>query len=212
MKLYDYFRSSAAYRVRIAMNLKGLTADREFIHLRKGDQRGEAYRAINPQKLVPTLIDGDVTLAQSLAIIEYLNETKAGPALLPSDPVGRARVRQLAQIIACDIHPINNLRILGYLTGKLGLSEEQRDEWYRHWVKEGFEALETLLQDKATGLFCHGDQPTLADICLVPQVFNGLRFKVDMAPYPVINRIYAQCNTLEAFAEAKPDVQPDAEA
>lgn len=212
MKLYDYFRSSAAYRVRIAMNLKGLTADREFIHLRKGDQRGEAYRAINPQKLVPTLIDGDVTLAQSLAIIEYLNETKAGPALLPSDPVGRARVRQLAQIIACDIHPINNLRILGYLTGKLGLSEEQRDEWYRHWVKEGFEALETLLQDKATGLFCHGDQPTLADICLVPQVFNGLRFKVDMNPYPVINRIYAQCNTLEAFAEAKPDVQPDAEA
>lgn len=212
MKLYDYFRSSAAYRVRIAMNLKELSAEREFIHLRKGEQRGDAYRAINPQKLVPTLIDGDVTLTQSLAIIEYLNETKAGPALLPSDPAGRARVRQLAQIIACDIHPINNLRILGYLTGKLGLSEEQRDEWYRHWVKEGFEALEALLQDKATGTFCHGDQPTLADICLVPQVFNGLRFKVDMAPYPVINRIYAQCNTLEAFAEAKPDVQPDAEA
>ncbi len=212
MKLYDYFRSSAAYRVRIAMNLKGLSADREFIHLRKGEQRGEAYRAINPQKLVPTLIDGDVTLSQSLAIIEYLDETKDGAALLPADPVGRARVRQLAQIIACDIHPINNLRILGYLTGKLGLSEEQRDEWYRHWVKEGFEALEALLQDKATGTFCHGDSPTLADICLVPQVFNGLRFKVDMAPYPVINRIYAQCNTLDAFAEAKPDVQPDAEA
>jgi len=212
MKLYDYFRSSAAYRVRIAMNLKELSADREFIHLRKGEQRGEAYRAINPQKLVPTLIDGDVTLSQSLAIIEYLDETKDGAALLPADPVGRARVRQLAEIIACDIHPINNLRILGYLTGKLGLSEEQRDEWYRHWVKEGFEALEALLQNKATGAFCHGDGPTLADICLVPQVFNGLRFKVDMAPYPVINRIYAHCNTLPAFAEAKPDVQPDAEA
>ena len=211
MKLYDYFRSSAAYRVRIAMNLKELNAEREFVHLRKGEQRSDAYRAVNPQKLVPTLVDGDAVLSQSLAIIEYLDETKGGAKLMPADALGRARVRQLAQLVACDIHPINNLRVLGYLTGKLGLSEEARDEWYRHWVKEGFEALEALLQDKATGRFCHGDNPTLADICLVPQVFNGLRFKVDMSPYPTIARINEACNALEAFAAAKPDRQPDTE-
>ncbi|HEX6138502.1 MAG TPA: maleylacetoacetate isomerase, partial [Casimicrobiaceae bacterium] len=173
MKLYDYFRSSAAYRVRIALNLKGIRPDeRMFVHLRMGNQRAQDYLALNPQGLVPALaLDDGHVLTQSLAIIEYLDETHPEPPLLPRDPADRARVRAIALTIACEIHPLNNLRVLNYLIGTLGVSREQKDGWYRYWIDVGFEALETMLErDAATGRHCHGDQPTLADICLVPQI------------------------------------------
>ncbi len=214
MRLYTYFRSSAAFRVRIALNLKGLAYEAVPVHLLKdgGEQLQGAYRAINPSALVPSLQDGDALVTQSLAIIEYLDETHAPSALLPQDALGRARVRALAQMIACDIHPINNLRVLKYLTGTLGISEEAKSEWYRHWIREGFAALEThLTRDAATGVFCHGDTPGIADCCLVPQIFNAQRFDVDMAPYPTIARIHAACMALPAFADAQPSRQPDAE-
>ena len=213
MKLYDYFRSSAAYRVRIALNLKGLAPERAFIHLRRGAQRGDDYLALNPQGLVPSLVtdDGDV-LTQSLAIIEWLDETQPRPPLLPPDPVGRARVRSLALAIACDIHPLNNLRVLNYLTGTLGATEAQRNGWYRYWCDVGLEALETnLAREVATGSFCHGDVPTVADICLVPQLANARRVDLDLAPYPTLLRIETACNALPAFADAAPSRQPDAE-
>jgi maleylacetoacetate isomerase len=212
MKLYGYFRSSAAYRVRIALNLKGLAADGTSVHLQKDEQRALDYLAVNPQGLVPALVtdDGHV-LSQSLAIIEWLDETHREPPLLPRDALGRARVRGLAQAIACDIHPLNNLRVLNYLTNTLGVSDEQRNGWYRYWVDLGFEALETrLAREPQTGRYCHGDAPTLADVCLVPQVFNARRLKVDMTPYPTIVRIDAQCQALTAFADAAPERQPDA--
>jgi maleylpyruvate isomerase len=210
MKLFGYFRSSAAFRVRIALNLKGLAHEDAFIHLRRGDQRGEAYRAVNPQGLVPALETDGHTLIQSLAIIEYLDETHPEPPFLPADPAGRARVRALADIVACDIHPINNLRVLRYLSRPLGHDQATIETWYNHWITAGFEALERLLAaDPRTGEFCDGDRPGLADIALAPQVFNSERYRLDLSPYPTIARIYANCMKLDAFARAHPNNQPD---
>ena len=213
MKLYDYFRSSAAYRVRIALNLKGVKPERAFVHLRRGAQREEGYLALNPQGLVPALaVDQGPVLTQSLAIIEYLDETHPTPPLLPKDAQARARVRAIAMSIACDIHPLDNTRVLAYLTGTLGVTPEARDGWYRYWIDVGFEALERqLAQDPATGRFCHGDAPTLADVCLVPQMANARRMSVDVSPYPTLVRIDAACAAIPAFADAAPAKQPDAE-
>jgi maleylacetoacetate isomerase len=214
VKLYDYFRSSAAYRVRIALNLKGVVPDeRTFVHLRMGSQRAQDYLALNPQGLVPALAldDGEV-LTQSLAIIEYLDETRPEPPLLPVAPPARARVRGIALAIACEIHPLNNLRVLNYLIGTLGVAREQKDGWYKYWVDVGFEALEKKLsQERETGVFCHGNAPTLADVCLVPQIANARRFNIDLSPYPTLTRIEAACLALPAFAGAAPERQPDAE-
>ena len=211
MLLYDYYRSSAAYRVRIALNLKGLEAERRFVHLRKGEQRAPEYLETNPQGLIPTLVVGEQRLTQSIAIIEYLDETHPQPPLLPKDAEGRAFVRSIALAIACDIHPIDNTRVLAYLEKPLGLDPAARDEWYRHWIREGFRAIEALLSQRSKGVFCHGDAPTLADICLVPQVANANRFKVDLSPYPRIRAVEAACQELAAFQKARPDQQPDAE-
>jgi len=214
VKLYDYFRSSAAYRVRIALNFKGVTPDeRTFVHLRMGSQRAQDYLARNPQGLVPALeLDDDRVLTQSLAIIEYLDETHPDPPLLPGTPEARARVRAIALSIACEIHPLNNLRVLNYLTGTLGATDEQKNGWYRYWIDVGFEALERqLARERDTGLYCHGDKPTIADVCLVPQLANARRFKIDLAPYPTLVRIETACNKLPAFALAAPARQPDAE-
>lgn len=214
MRLYTYFRSSAAYRVRIALNLKGLEYDAVPVHLVKdgGQQKKPEYLALNPQGLVPALqVDGQV-LTQSLAIIEYVDETHPSPPLLPADPLGRARVRAIAQAIACDIHPVNNLRVLQYLGGRLGLDQAAKDEWYRHWVQTGLQAVEAMLaQDSRTGAFCHGDQPGLADCCLVPQVFNAKRFNCDLSAVPTIMAIAERCESLAAFAQAAPANQPDFE-
>jgi maleylpyruvate isomerase len=212
MKLFGYYRSSAAYRVRIALNLKGLEVDHRFVHLRKGEQSAPEYGALNPQGLVPMVIDGPQVLTQSLAIIEYLEETHPEPALLPKEPIERARVRAIAQAIACDIHPLNNLRVLRYLVGPLKVSDEAKNEWYRHWVVEGLTALERSLTPAAgTGTFCHGDKPTLADICLVPQVYNAERADVDLSLFPRITKIVAACRELRAFQDADPAKQADAE-
>jgi maleylacetoacetate isomerase len=213
MKLYDYFRSSAAYRVRIALNMKGLVPERVFIHLRKNAQRADDYLAVNPQGLVPALVTDDgAVLTQSLAIIEYLDETHPAPPLLPAEPIARARVRSLALAVACDIHPIDNLRVLRYLLHTVGVTEEQKDAWYKYWIDVGLEALELQLsRDPATGRFCHGDVPTLADICLVPQLANARRVKMDLSPYPTLTRIEAACQAVPAFAAADPARQPDAE-
>ena len=211
MKLYNYFRSSAAYRVRIALNLKGLQAENVFIHLQKNEQSADDYLKVNPQGLVPALVDGNDTITQSMAIIEYLDEAYPSPPLLPGTPVERARVRSIAQLIACDIHPIDNLRVLRYLVNDLKLSEDQKNAWYAHWIVVGLNALETMLaSDPRAGRFCHGDTPTLADICLVPQLANARRGNVDLAPYPTLLRIDAACNELPAFANAHPMKQPDA--
>jgi maleylacetoacetate isomerase len=212
MKLYGFFRSSAAFRVRIALNLKGLAYESAAIHLRRNDQTKPEYLGVNPQGLVPTLeVDGE-TLTQSLAIIEYLEETHPEPPLLPQTPAERARVRALADIVACDIHPINNLRVLRYLTHSFGRGESEIASWYNHWLEAGFQALEGLLApDPRTGLFCHGDRPGLADIALVPQVVNAERYRLDMGPYPTITRIFDRCMKLGAFTDAHPDNQPDAE-
>jgi maleylpyruvate isomerase len=213
MQLYSYFRSSAAYRVRIALNIKGLPYDYAPIHLLKdgGQQLKPDYTRLNPQALVPTLVDGSAVLTQSMAIIEYLEEIHPAPPLLPSTPVARARVRALAQGIACDIHPLNNLRVLRYLKRDLNLSDEARDAWYRHWVETGLLALERMLADSPdTGIYCHGATPTLADACLIPQVFNARRLDCDLSATPVIERIDAACRALPAFAQAAPENQPDA--
>ena len=213
MKLYGFFRSSAAFRVRIALNLKKLDYETAAVHLRRNDQSKPDYRGINPQGLVPTLIDGDLTLIQSLAIIEYLDEVHPEPPLLPKDPADRARVRALAEIVACDIHPINNLRVLRYLTHELGHDETAIAKWYNHWIAAGFEALEPLLaSDARTGGFCHGEAPGLADIALVPQVVNAERYRLDLAPYPTLVRIFDNCMKLEPFIAAHPNNQPDYEA
>jgi maleylpyruvate isomerase len=214
MKLYDYFRSSAAYRVRIALNVKGLAPERAFVHLRRNAQREDDYLALNPQGLVPALLtDGGAVLAQSLAIIEYLEETHPSPPLLPGDAAARARVRGIALQIACDIHPLDNLRVLRYLLHTVGVTEEQKDAWYKYWIDVGLEALEIQLsRDAATGRFCHGDSPTLADVCLVPQLANARRVAMDLSPYPTLVRIEAACRALPAFAAAEPSRQPDAEA
>ena len=213
MKLYGFFRSSAAFRVRIALNLKQLPYETIAIHLRRNEQADPQYRALNPQGLVPTLEDDDGRrLIQSLAIIEYLDEIHPASPLLPPGAADRARVRALAAIVACDIHPINNLRVLRYLTHTLGHDEAAIGAWYNHWIDAGFAALEPLLAaDWRTGAFCHGDSPGLADIVLVPQVVNAERYKLDMAPYPTIARIYRSCMALAPFAAAHPDNQPDRE-
>ena len=211
MKFYDYFRSSAAYRCRIALNFKGLEPERTFVNLRTGEVRSDWYTKVNPQQLVPALVDGDVTLTQSLAIIEYLDEVHPEPAFMPRDALGKARVRSISQTIACDIHPLNNLRILNYLTGPLGQDEDAKNTWYAHWVSLGFNALEAqLASSSATGTYCHGDTVTMADICLVPQVFNARRFNVDMAPYPTLARIDEALAQLPEVAAAAPGKQPDA--
>ena len=212
MRLYGYSRSSAAFRVRIALNLKGLSYDNASIHLRRGDQRQPPFLGVNPQGLVPALETEGQTLIQSLSIIEYLDETHPDPPLLPSDAVGRARVRALAAVIACDIHPINNLRVLRYLHRPLGHDQATIETWYNHWIEAGFAALEGLLTTaQGTGAFCHGDRPGLADIALVPQVVNAERYQLDLSPYPTVARIYEACMTLDAFAAAHPRRQPDYE-
>lgn len=213
-KLYGYFRSSAAFRARIALNLKGLEYEQAIIHLVKngGEQFAPEYRALNPQALVPVLQDGDLTLTQSLAIIEYLDEVYPEPALLPATAAQRARVRSIALMIACEIHPLNNLRVLRYLVKDLKLTEAQKDEWYRHWVVSGLEPLETrLANDPATGLCCHGDVPGLADICLVPQLANARRFNIALDAFPTLLRIEQNCMALKPFQDAAPSAQPDAE-
>ncbi len=214
MKLYDYFRSSASYRVRIGLHLKGLAYESVPVHLVRdgGEQLKADYRAVNPSALVPSLHDDGATITQSLAILEYLDEMHPIAPLLPRDALGRARVRSLALTIACDIHPLNNLRVLKYLVKQAGLTEEAKNAWYVHWVQEGFAALEAHLAGSPdTGRFCHGDTPTLADCLLVPQVFNAVRFNIDMTPYPAIMRIDAACRALPAFMAAHPSQQADAE-
>lgn len=215
MNLYSYFRSSAAYRVRIALNLKGLDFETVSVHLLKdgGQQKSEAYRALNPTALVPTLVDGDLALGQSMAILEYLEETHPEPPLLPRDPAGRARVRAIAQTIACDIHPLNNLRVLQHLKRELDLDDAARDDWYRHWIDVGLSSIEALLAgNAATGRYCHGDTVTLADVLLVPQVFNARRYDCDLSAMPTVTRIADACSELDAFQRAEPARQPDAES
>jgi len=214
MKLYTYFRSSAAYRVRIALNLKGMDYGSVPVHLLRdgGQQLLPAYREVNPSALVPTLDDNGALIGQSLAIIEYLEESHPSVPLLPADALGRARVRMLALTVAADTHPLGNLRVLKYLTGELGQSEQAKLAWQQHWLHTGMTALEALLANSSdTGLYCHGDTPTLADCCLVPQVFSAQRFGVDTAPYPTIMRIYAACADLPAFQRAHPAQQADAQ-
>ena len=212
MKLSTYFRSSAAWRVRIALGLKGLAWTPDFIHLLRegGEQLRPAYRAKNPTALVPTLeTDDGALIAQSLAIIEYLNETHPTPPLLPRDPLARARVRAFALTIACDIHPLNNLRVLRYLGAAMGQDQAARDTWYAHWIAEGLAALEAMLADEA-GPFCFGTEPGLAEICLIPQLGNARRMKCPVDPYPRLLRAEAAALALPAFAAAAPDRQPDA--
>lgn len=213
MKLYGYFRSSAAHRVRIALALKGLEFDLETIHLRKDEQKRTDYVALNPQGFLPTLIDTEQPLFQSLAIIEYLEEAYPEPRLIPFTLDEKARVRAISQMVACDIHPLNNLRVRRYLTEKLGHSDDQVADWTQHWMLEGFAAIETLLaRDSWTGEFCHGDNPTMADACLIPQVNNARRSDIDLSPYPTILRIAEACEALPAFQKAAPESQPDYEA
>jgi len=215
MQLYSYFRSSAAYRVRIALNLKGLACDIIPVHLLRqgGEQLLPAYRKLNAAGLVPTLTDAGAVLTQSLAIIEYLDEVHPLPPLLPAGPLARARVRALALSIACDTHPLNNLRVLRYLTDTLKVSEDDKNAWYRHWCEQGLAALETsIIREDRAGAFCYGETPTMADCCLIPQIFNAQRFQCDLARMPTLLRIYRHCMKLPAFIAASPARQPDAEA
>lgn len=210
MILHDYFRSSAAFRVRIALNLKGLVAERRFVHLLNGDQRSAAYRALNPQGLVPILEDAGRSFPQSLAIIEYLDETHPAPPLLPHEAADRAWVRAFAQIAACDMHPLNNLRVLNYLRDEFKVDEAARNRWYQHWIREGFVAMEAMLAARdVASPFCFGDKPTLADICLIPQVANAARFKCPMEDYPLIRSINERALAIPAFDRAQPSKQPD---
>ena len=209
MQLFNYFRSSASYRVRIALAIKGLDYDYMPVHLARNEQFGESYAAVAASRLVPLLKDGDQVLTQSLAIIEYLDETHPQPPLLPADPLGRARVRALAQDIACEIHPLNNLRVLRYLVHDLKLSEDDKNRWYRHWVESGLEVVERQLAAQPAR-FCHGDRPTLADCCLVPQVFNAQRFECRTDHLPNVMRVHASCMALEAFSRTQPSACPDA--
>ena len=216
LRLYSYWRSSAAYRVRIALNLKKLPHEIIPVHLVKdgGQHHSAEFAGMNPQQLVPILTDGERVIRQSMAIIEYLDEAYEGAALLPSEIRSRARTRALAQLIACDIHPLNNLRVLQYLgrNGNGAYDEEAKATWYRHWIVEGFTALESLLgESPTTGDFCEGDEPTIADLCLAPQVYNAIRYECPLRPYPSIRRIYANCMANEAFHQAAPEQQPDAE-
>ena len=213
MKLYTYFRSSAAYRVRIALALKNLTPQMIPVHLLRdgGEQKAPEYLSLNSQGLVPMLDDEGVLITQSMAICEYLEQTHPLPPLLPANATARARVRALVLSIACEIHPLNNLRVLNYLTGSLGISEGQKLAWYHHWIQLGFGALETqLASESATGIYCHGDAATLADVFLVPQMANARRFDLDLSPYPTLVRIDATCRELPAFIAAAPQNQADA--
>jgi maleylacetoacetate isomerase len=209
MELFNYFRSSASYRVRIALALKGLDYDYRAVHLARNEQLQESYTSVSASRLVPLLRDGEHSLTQSLAIIEYLDETHPEPPLLPADALGRARVRALALDIACEIHPLNNLRVLRYLTGSLKLSDDDKDRWYRHWVETGLEAVERQLA-ASPARFCHGDTPGLADCTLVPQIFNAQRFKCRLDHVPQVMRVYEACMQLPAFEQTRPDACPDA--
>jgi maleylpyruvate isomerase len=210
--LYTYFRSSAAFRVRIALNLKGVKPQYKFVHLLKdgGQQFADAYEVLNPQHLVPTLMHNGKAIGQSLAITEYLDEVFPEPPLLPKDALGRARVRQIAYVVACDIHPINNLRVRRYLLHEFHHSEDEVQAWQIHWMKTGFDALEKMLAG-ATGKFCHGDTPTLADICLIPQLANARGANMDLTAWPTLERIEKASYELAAFSDALPKNQPDAE-
>ncbi len=215
MKLYSFFRSSAAYRVRIALHVKELAFETVAKHLRRGggEQRKPDYLAVNPQGLVPALEDGGLTVTQSLAIIEYLEEAYPETRrLLPATPADRATVRAMSQAVACDIHPINNLRVLNYLKAEMGQTEESTNAWVRHWIAEGFGALEEMVRKHSgDGKHCFGTAVTVADVCLVPQVYNSRRFETPLGPYPTLAAVAAHLETLPAFAKARPEVQPDAE-
>ncbi|WP_374473116.1 maleylacetoacetate isomerase [Arenimonas sp.] len=211
IRLYSYWRSSAAYRVRIALNLKGMPYETLPVHLARGEQHQAPYSDLNPQELVPVLLHGSRILRQSMAIMEYLDETWPTPPLMPATARDRQRVRAIAQMIACDIHPLNNLRVLQFFENTWNVPQAERDAWVRHWIQAGFEALEdTLADNPSTGTFCDGEMPTMADCCLVPQVYNAVRFGVDLAPYRTIRRINEACLALEAFEAARPENQPDA--
>jgi maleylacetoacetate isomerase len=211
MKLYTFFRSSASFRVRIALNHKGLEYEPAAVSLSKGEHLETKYRSVNPQGLVPALEDGGRLLTQSLAIIEYLDEVHPGPKLLPADPLDRVYVRALSQIISCEIHPLNNLRVRKYIKTTYQLDDEGVNAWYRHWIAEGFRAMEAFLaQERKHGKYCYRDQVTLADCCLVPQVFNALLYQCDVKPYPAVMRIHEACMKLDAFIRAQPSRQPDA--
>jgi maleylacetoacetate isomerase len=209
MELFNYFRSSASYRVRIALALKGLAYDYKSVHLQKNEQMAESYASVSATRLVPLLKDGDHYIHQSMAIIEYLDETHPEPPLLPKDPAGRARARALAQDIACEIHPLNNLRVLRYLTGPLGLDEDAKNRWYRHWVETGLEAVEQQLA-AAPSRYCVGDRPGLADCLLVPQIFNAQRFNCRTDHVPNVMRVFDECMKLDAFENTRPEKCPDA--
>jgi maleylacetoacetate isomerase/maleylpyruvate isomerase len=209
MELYNYFRSSASYRVRIALALKGLAYDYKAVHIANDEQFAESYASVSAARLVPLLRDGDHVITQSMAIIEYLDETHPEPPLLPADPPGRARVRALAQDVACEIHPLNNLRVLRYLVGSLKLSEDDKDRWYRHWVETGLEVVERQLAARPAR-YCHGDTPTLADCVLVPQIFNARRFKCRTDHVPQVMRVFDACMRLDAFDKTRPEACPDA--
>jgi maleylacetoacetate isomerase len=212
LKLYGYWRSSAAYRVRIALNLKGLAFENLPVHLVKdgGQQRSADYKALNPQELVPLLVDGNERISQSLAILEYLDEVFPLPPLLPDDPADRARVRSLAMHIACDLHPLNNLRVLQYLSGTLSVDDQAKQQWIGHWISKGLSAVEQGLA-AFDGKLSLGKRPGYLEACLIPQVYNARRFACDLSVYPRILQMTEQCESLEAFAKAAPEVQPDAQ-
>ena len=209
MELFNYFRSSASYRVRIALALKGLDYDYRAVNLPGDEQTQESYASVSASRLVPLLVDGDHRLTQSLAIVEYLDETHPEPPLLPSDPIGRARVRALAFDIACEIHPLNNLRVLRYLTGALKVGDDDRKRWYRHWVETGLEVVERQLAAQPAR-YCHGERPTLADCTLVPQIFNARRFECRLDHVPQVMRVFDACMQLPAFQNTRPEACPDA--
>lgn len=209
MQLYSFFNSSTSYRVRIALALKGQAYDTQGVNLRSGQQRDAAYLEVNPSGVVPSLVDSDLTLSQSLAIIDYLDARFPEPRLIPADPVERARVLEVSNAIACDIHPVNNLRILRYLKDQFNIDEDGRNAWYRHWVAEGLSGVDALLQRHGDGPYCFGDAPTLADCCLVPQVANALRMKCDLSPFPRVMAIYAHASAQPEFVAAEPARQPD---
>ena len=209
MQLHSYFRSSASFRVRIALELKGLAYDYLPVHLVRREHLEPGFAAISRGRLVPVLHDGDITLTQSMAIIEYLDETHPAPPLMPADPLGRARVRAIAQDIACEIHPLDNLRVLSYLVKEMKVSEDDKNRWYRQWVETGLEAVERALADPATGTYCHGDAPGLADCVLVPQIFNAQRFECRLDHVPTVMRVFDECMALAAFSTTQPSAYPE---